>query len=175
MEIILAYVMSLDGFVTDSAGNSPTQWASPEDQAQFQQLVRDCGLVIMGTNTYESHKQFFKHDENILRIVMTRTPEKYATEVVPDHLEFSSLSPSDLTKSLTNMGYTKALMAGGPKLYAEFFKAGLITDLHVTIEPLLLGAGTSAASGVPSQIKLRLIDTVQLNTRGTLLVRYKVV
>lgn len=175
MKITLAYVMSLDGFVTDSAGNAPTQWASIEDQQQFQQLVRDCGLVLMGTNTYESHKHFFTHTENVLRIVMTRHPETYLPEAIPGHLEFTSHSPRDLMTSLQGRGFNKALMAGGPRLYASFFQDRLITDLHITIEPILFGGGISATSGIPNNISLQLIDSMQLNTRGTLLVRYKVV
>jgi dihydrofolate reductase len=175
MEIPLAYVQSLDGFLTDSNGKSPTEWASPEDQEYFKQLVIETGLVIMGTNTYEAHKEILKPHDGLLRVIMTRAPEKYASVQVPGQLEFSSLSPADLIASLENRDFKKALLAGGAKLYSSFFNANLISSLQVTIEPILFGTGECGATGIPINTHLQLIDTRQLNTRGTLLVRYKVV
>ena len=105
---------------------------------------------------------------------MTREPEKYAKEFVSGLLEFSALSPVELLKKLSADGRRKVLLAGGPKLYGEFFKEKLITELHVSIEPVLFGLGLSAASGIPGDVRLQLMDSSQLNANGTLLVRYKV-
>jgi dihydrofolate reductase len=174
MNVILAYVSSLDGFLTNAAGQEASIWASQEDQAQFKQLGLECGVIIVGTNTYESHKAMMKPENGLLRIVMTREPEKYSKELISGSLEFSPLSPADLVKELSVARRRKALLAGGPKLYGEFFKEKLITELHVTLEPMLFGSGLSAASGIPADIRLQLMDTRQLNADGTLLLRYKV-
>lgn len=174
MNVVLAYVTSLDGFLTNSAGQEAAIWASPEDQKQFKELARECGVVVIGTNTYVSHKASLVPENGLLRIVMTREPEKYDKELVSGSLEFSSLSPQELVKKISSGGRRKILLAGGPKLYGEFFKEKIVTELHVTLEPVLFGAGLAAGSGIPSDVALQLMDSVQLNANGTLLLRYKV-
>jgi len=174
MEVILAYVVSADGFLTDSRGRQAPEWASMEDQEHFQNLMPECGVSIIGSNTYEAHKHSFADESPIRRIVMTRKPEKFAGESVPGSIEFTSLSPRDVIRKLEDEGHKKVLFAGGPKLYAQFFKDKLIAELQITTEPLLFGSGLSAAGGIPSDIELMLIDIKRLNQRGTLLARYKV-
>jgi len=174
MEVILAYVSSADGFLTDSASRQPNEWASAEDQRHFQELSTASGVVIIGSNTYDAHKRMLKPSPDIKRIVMTRDPEKYAANQVMGKLEFTSDSPQEVIAKLQAHEYKHVLLAGGPKLYQQFFAAHLITDLEITIEPLLFGAGVSAATGIPSNIKLKLVDSYLLNNAGTLLVKYKV-
>src|SRR3954466_5674918 len=149
MKVILAYVVSLDGFLTDSNGRSPSTWASLEDQKHFKRLMLECGTVIFGTNTFELNKNFLEITKDIQRVVLTRHPEKYKKYEVPGQLEFFSLSPREILARLSNEGREKVLIASGPRLYAEFLREGLVDELHVTIEPLLFGSGLAAASGVP--------------------------
>lgn len=175
MKVTLAYVMSLDGFLTDSEGRSPSAWASREDQEHFKSLMLECGTAIFGTNTFEVNKEFQEISKDILRVVLTRHPERYKDREVPGQLEFHSLSPGDMLRHLEGLGKDKVLLAAGPHLYAEFLKAGLVSELHVTIEPLLFGTGLAAASGIPSKTQLEAIDMKPLNQRSTLLVKYKVV
>lgn len=175
MKVILAYVMSLDGFLTDSGGRSPSTWASPEDQVHFKKLMLECGVVIFGSNTFEINKNFIEISKDILRVVLTRHPEKFAEYHVPGQLEFFSLSPQEILEHLKLEGREKVLIAAGPRLYVEFLREGLVDELHVTIEPLLFGSGLAAASGIPAHTQLETIDILALNQRSTLLVKYKVV
>lgn len=174
MNVILAYVTSLDGFLTNASGQEAIVWASPEDQKQFKTLGLECGIIIVGSNTYEAHKEIMKPEKGLLRIVMTRDENKYSKEHLAGTLEFTSLSPLALVQKLEASGKTSALVAGGPKLYAEFFKEKLVTELRVTMEPYLFGTGLSAACSIPSDIHLQLLSSSQLNTNGTLLLTYKV-
>ena len=56
MRVILAYVVSKDGFLVGPHGEQSAAWASPEDQEHFKKLTHECGVVIIGSNTYEAHK-----------------------------------------------------------------------------------------------------------------------
>ena len=173
MRVILAYVVSKDGFLVGPHGEQSGSWASSEDQEHFKKLARECGVVIIGSNTYEVHKDIFSND-GMRRIVMTRHPEKYTSEKRKE-FEFTSLTPFDVIEQLKSEGREKVLIAGGPALYREFLKTELVGELQETVEPLLIGDGLSAARGVPSNARLELVDTKQLNTRGTLLHTYRVV
>lgn len=171
MKITLSFVASADGRVTGPKGEQSRTWASPDDQSFFAKLVEENGLVILGRNTYEKHKQFFSKTPHIRRIVMTNgAPDKRA----PKGVEFSSLSPTKLVRSLKKQGCKKALLAGGPRLSAAFFKAKLVSELILTIEPRLFGGGLPILEGKIGKPKLALLSVVKINRAGTLLLRYKV-
>ena len=105
---------------------------------------------------------------------MTRDPGKYAAHEIRGKIEFTSDSPQEVIAKLKDHEYKDILLAGGPKLYAQFFAARLITDLEISVEPVLFGSGISAATGIPSNIQLKLVDSSPLNRSGTLLLKYKV-
>ena len=92
----------------------------------------------------------------------------------PKGVEFSSLSPMRLAQSLKKQGCTTALLAGGPRLGAAFFKAKLVSELILTIEPKLFGGGLPVLEGPIGRPKLSLLSVKKLNRAGTMLLRYKV-
>lgn len=55
----------------------------------------------------------------------------------------------DITTTLTKLGFKKILIEGGAITIARFFEAGLLDRLHVSIAPLLIGAGPQGLSTVP--------------------------
>lgn len=171
MKIILSFVTSADGRVTGPKGEQSRTWASPDDQSFFAKLIEENGIVIMGRNTYEEHRQFFSKTPHIRRIVMTSgAPDKRA----PKGVEFSTLSPTKLVLSLKKQGCTEALLAGGPRLSASFFKAKLVNELILTIEPRVFGSGLPILDGPIGKPKLTLTSVKKINAAGTLLLRYAV-
>ncbi|MEN9561333.1 MAG: hypothetical protein RIQ56_606 [Candidatus Parcubacteria bacterium] len=174
MQVTLAFVMSVDGFLLPEDGAQSRDWASKEDQAHFQELLKKNDAVVLGSNTYDAHKNYLLPVKGLLRVVMTRNPQQYQTEEKLGVLEFSPLPVSELLAVLERRGYTKLLIAGGSALYKDFLAEKLVHDLFITIEPLLFGDGLSAATGAAMRAKLQLINTVPLNEAGTLLLHYKV-
>ncbi len=171
MKITLSFVASADGRVTGSKGEQSRTWASPDDQSFFAKLIEENQLVIMGLNTYEEHKQFFSMTPHIRRIIMTSGT---ADDRAPKGVEFSTLSPAKLVKSLEKQGCKKALLAGGPRLSAAFFRAKLVNKLILTIEPRLFGGGLLVLEGAVGKPKLTLVSVKKMNAAGTLLLRYTV-
>ena len=174
MKITLCYVASADGRVTGPKGEQPKRWASPEDQTQFQKLIKENGVVIIGRNTYLAHRKQLKLTPNVRRIVMTAQPGALKKDEVKGRLEFTSLSPVKLVRALEKGGYRRALLAGGPRLSAAFLKAKIVNELYLTIEPKLFGAGLPTLEGNFPQIRMKLLGEKQLNKNGTLLLRYKI-
>ncbi len=171
MKIILSFVASADGRVTGPKGEQSRTWASSDDQSFFTKLIEESGIVIMGRNTYEEHKQFFVKTPHIRRIVMTSgASDKRA----PRGIEFSALSPKRLVQSLEKQGCKQALLAGGPRLSAAFFKANLVNELVLTIEPELFGGGLPVLDGALGKHKLNLVSVKKMNQAGTVLLRYAV-
>jgi len=171
MKVTVAMVTSLDGKTTK--GNKPgaRSWASPEDQAIFQSQIAAHDCLVMGSTTYEEARPFMKPSADKLRIVLTRTPEKFAEDVQPG-LMFSSDSPQEIIKQAANDGHQSLLLVGGATTNARFFDAGLVDEILVTVEPLLFGDGMPLVTALQKTIQLQLAECTRLNDQGTLLLRY---
>lgn len=172
MKIILAMVSSLDGKITK--GNSPNiyEWTSKEDQEYFFSLIAMSNAIIMGSKTYKAVKHRIRLQKKLLRIVLTKNPEKYSHEIVSGQLEFSNESPKELVSRLKKTGYKKILVVGGEKVNTSFLKAKLIDELYLTIEPVVFGKGKNLFEEIELRKSLQLISLRRLNKKGTLLLKY---
>lgn len=174
MKLILVMVTSLDGRSTKGSDEDNHTWTSPEDQKHFMDIIENAKLMIMGSKTYEPAKANMKHKEGRLRIIITRTPEKYASETIPNKLEFTNENPTDLIKRLEDKGFQTGYLVGGAHTNTEFFKQNLVSELWQTLEPKILGEGNGIIGDEVTEISLELIESKKLNEKGTLLLKYKV-
>ncbi len=171
--IICVTVASLNGKTTN--GDDPTiyTWTSKEDQEQFFRLIEHAELILMGRKTYEHARHLMKHTKGRLRIVLTSHPENFASDAIPNQLEFSSENPKVLVKKLADRGFSQALLVGGSHTNTAFLTKNLIDELWLTIEPVIFPTGTPLfTEGVHTQ-KLKLLSIEKLNSQGTLLAKYK--
>jgi len=175
MKLILIMVTSLDGHSTRGSETDNHTWTSEEDQAHFMKVLEESTLVIMGSATYEPAKGQMEHNNEKLRVVITRTPEKYDAEKIDGQLEFTNEKPTELLKRLESQGYTKGLLVGGARTNTEFFKEGLVTQLWQTIEPKILGVGNGIIGDEKVDVSLRLLSSEKMNEKGTLLLKYAVI
>lgn len=149
-------VMSANGLTT-RGDESPSSWASVEDQEHFAQLREKADVIIMGRKTYEEVKSHIKNDGK-LRIVMSRATHE----------------PRNVLAELKVQGHSNVLLVGGSELNATFFEEKLIDEIYLTIEPELFAEGLPLAQGLSHGVELELITVKQLNPRGTLLLHYRV-
>jgi dihydrofolate reductase len=173
MKITLAMVESADGKIT--YGDSPKihNWTSKEDQQHFAKMVEQANLIVAGSKTYDSAKKMMKLQAGKLRVILTRDPSKYADQIVPGQLEFTSETPQALTDRLEKQGYNEMLLAGGGEINGLFFDAGLVDELLLTVEPKLLGNGKSITTQ-KNISSMKLISVEKLNDQGTLLLKYQI-
>jgi len=162
MKVILAMVVSADGKST-KGDLPPKEWASREDQIYLSKLIRKQKLIVMGSNTYLSAKKIIKLSPKTLRVVLTKSPKKYKKDLVAGQLEFSSDSPTTLVKSLEHLGYKQMLLLGGIEVNTSFFKANLINELWLTIEPKIFGKGKGVVAEKTFDINLKLKSLEKLN------------
>lgn len=174
MKIILAIVTSLDGKSTKDS-QSPSQWASQEDQQKFFSLIKKHNLIVMGKNTYLIRKPYLKLVPGKLRVVMTRHPEKFKKDQLPGVLEFINQSPKQLVRKLEQKGYKQMLLVSGPKLNTAFLKDKLIDELLLTLEPKIFGQGKGLVDQIPLDVNLKLKSIKRLNPQGTLLLKYQII
>lgn len=173
MKLTLLLVTSLDGITNQGLDEDHHLWTSKEDQDIFNKKRDRSPLIIMGSNTYRGAKPHMIHQEGRLRVIMTRTPEKYESESIPGKLEFTNENPTTLINRLASEGFQEGILVGGANLINEFLKEKLITEIWVTIEPWIKGDGLHMAIE-KLNVPLKLLSFEKINERGSLHLKYSV-
>lgn len=172
MKTILVFVSTLDGKITQWGMPYVKKWSSEEDQHYFQKIWDSSLLTVMGSSTYDAEPIAPSSKHHL--IIMTRNPSKYKSREVVGQLEFTSQSPAQLVAHYKKTGISQILLVGGPRLATSFFKAQLIDEVWLTIEPKIFGTGGNFVINENLNIDLRLISVEKVNERGTLITKYAV-
>lgn len=170
--LVLIAAQSLDGFIArpDRPG---TGFCSEADAQFLRDALKDFDSLIMGRKTYDTLRERIARSRSRrhLRKIVTRAPDRYATETRPDLVEFTTDPPADVLAELAARGRGKTALLGGGELYTQYLQAGAVDELWITVEPLLFGGGT-ALMGNAGEQRLTLLSTRQLND-DTVLLKYK--
>jgi dihydrofolate reductase len=175
VQVVLIVAQSLDGFITrhDTPGAG---WASAADQRWFRSQLALFESQIMARTTYETVREEIRgrtREADPVRMIMTRHPEAFAADTVPDKLEFSAATPPELLARLEDLGVGNCALLGGAAAHDAFLEAGLVDELRVTIEPRLFGGGTPVVRHLQDR-HLELIDIQRLPDSDSCVARYKV-
>lgn len=170
----MVMVASVDGKTTSWNTSTVSEWTSIEDKNHFKKVILENNLIIMGRKTFEDSKSMLVHSEDKLRIIITKNPEKYTSDETPGMIEFTNDKPETLLRKLSSRGYKKAILAGGSKINRLFFKSGLVNEIWLTIEPIIIGKGNELIAPDEFKFNLKLKSINSLNKTGTLLVKYDV-
>ncbi len=162
MKITLIAAISADGKIAEKADQSSLDWTSKEDTQFFIETTKQAGTVVMGRKTFATINKPLKGRR---LIILTSNPSQDAP--MPG-VEFTSEGPAELVRRLADEGVAQLALAGGSSVYGQFLKAGLVTDVYLTIEPILFGAGVPLAQGF-GRIPLKLESIKQLNEQSILL------
>ncbi|MBI2473286.1 dihydrofolate reductase [Candidatus Uhrbacteria bacterium] len=162
MNIWLIAAISANGFIAESSGQRSLDWTSREDLEFFIQKTKEAGVVIMGRKTFETIGRPLKERR---LIVMTRQEGMMAQM---EGVEWWSGRVVELVNKLTEEEVRSIVIAGGSSIYSQFLEAGLVTDLYLTIEPVLFGTGVPFASGF-DRMNLTLVEVKKLNQQSVLL------
>lgn len=166
LSIALYYTASLDGFIADDENNTPWSKTSWEAYLLFCTQVQN---LIMGRKTYE----LFISDpttrcltfENL--VVVSNDLTRPVNGFVP------AASPTDAIGTLLSRGVTQAVLIGGSQVASAFLAAGLISEVRIDIEPIILGSGIKMfLPGVPST-RLKFLSS-ECDQFGRVTVRYRI-
>ncbi len=174
MKVVAIAVASINGKITKGLDSNIYSWTSKEDSNFFFSKISASKLIVMGSSTYEVVRDRIKPKKGRLRIVLTKTPQKYSRDKVTGVLEFSGLKPVDLISSLEKQGYGQMLLVGGSAIYSAFLKEKLIDEIYLTVEPLIFGDGKELFAKGDFASDLSLVRIEKLNDRGSLLLKYKI-
>lgn len=169
MKIIWSPAVTLDGNIAKADGNS--DWPTQTDGDQFHELVRKCGCVIVGKNTFDQYVGEVFPVEGATTFVWTHTPSE-GKKV--EGVEYIAGSPNEVIAAIEAKGYKECVLAGGSTTNNAFVGAGLVDEISATIYPLLFGSGMRLLSADNIDLKLEFIDSTNIGD-GVIRNRYRVI
>jgi dihydrofolate reductase len=155
--LIYMAIPSLDGYVNDEQGKF--DWAMPDAEvhAFVNDLERPIGTHLYGRRMYETLAfwETLESDHPVMRdfarvwraadkVVYSRTLEAVSSARTRIEREFDP----DAVRALPG-----DISIGGPTLAAEAFRAGLVDECHLLLNPVVVGGGTPA---LPRDLRLDL-------------------
>lgn len=160
MRIFIIAAVTADGFIARNNHEFP-DWTSKEDKRSFVQLTK-AAVLIFGGNTFRAIGRPLPNRRNI---VYTRQ------KLVVAGVEATVLPPVKLVGQLQREGHDQIAICGGSTIYSLFLEAGIVSELYLTVEPLLFGTGVPLLSQ-PATAQLELQEQTKLNS-DSILLHYK--
>lgn len=170
MKVVMYMAMSVNGYIAREDGTE--DFLSDQDWKSMVELAQKYKNIIVGRKTYEINQTWTDEDnlrsiKGIRKVVVSNQPNLKMIEGFE-----LSLSPEDALSRLSD--YQTAFLIGGGTLNGNFATKGLIDEIVLNVEPALIGKGRQVFAGSDFDLRLRLLDTKQLND-SLVQLRYEVV
>lgn len=162
--------ISLDGFVAKLNGDSDS-WVNPADEARYQAEVKRCGSLIVGRTTYEQYKEDFKaYGKDVMLFVCTTDKSQQDTA----NVTFVNGSAEEIIQDISERGYDELVVCGGGEVNGMLAKAGLVDEIVISIQPVVLGEGIPLFGSHKPMLKLEL-TSINQDIEGVVQNHYKVI
>ena len=173
MKTTLLMATTLDGKIGRDSSHL-VDWTGKEDKKLFIRLTKEAGVIIMGSNTFDTIEKPLPKRKNI---VMTQNKSRIKDTLSnalssDEDLIFTDKTPKEILKDLDSQGFKSAVLIGGSQINSLFLKAKLINEIYVTIVPRFFGKGLSMFSE-KIDTKLDLVSTQQM-AYGHILLKYTI-
>jgi dihydrofolate reductase len=162
-KLVYAAITSLDGYIEDAEGSFA--WSAPDEEvhAFVNDLEREIGTYLYGRRLYEvmavwetmdlTGEPAAMHDyaeiwKNADKVVYSRTLDEPSTSRTRIERNFD---PAAVLRLKEEAG--RDLSVGGAELAAVALTAGLVDELHLFLNPVVVGGGKRA---LPDGIRLDL-------------------
>lgn len=155
MRTLTYYVaMSLDGFIAHEDGSYDGFVWDDEFVADFMESLNQFDTVLMGRKTYEVGLKEGKTSPypTMRQIVFSRTMTSRPDEAI----ELVSDNMVETVRNLKQEDGQPIWLCGGGMIAATLFKAGLLDEIIIKVNPVLFGSGIRLFSEAIPQTALRL-------------------
>lgn len=154
---------SLDGFIARKNGD--LDWidranatVSAGEDCGYAAFMATVDVLIMGRNSYEKVLTFGAWPYEKPVVVLSRNPIDIPAAIAAT-VTYSSETPAALHARLSKQGAKRLYIDGGNTIQ-RFLAAGLITDLTITLIPVILGEGIPLFGPLPQDISLTHTETI---------------
>src|SRR5574339_1305119 len=138
MKVILYMAMSVNGIIARE--NNEEDFLSHQSWISMLELCKETGTLIWGRKTQEVvktwDKKYLEEIQSIRKIIVSTEKN------LPLEEGFTVVnSPKEALERLQNEGFETALVVGGSTLNSSFAKEGLIDEVILNIDPVIVGKG----------------------------------
>ncbi len=162
-KLIYSAIASLDGYVADAEGKF--DWSAPDEEvhAFVNQLARPLGTHLYGRRMYEvlvawetmetagqpaEIEDFAAIWRGADKVVYSRTLESASSARTRIEREFD---PEAVRRRKAEA--ERDISIGGPELAGQALRAGLVDEVHLFLNPVIVGSGNPA---LPADLRLPL-------------------
>lgn len=162
---------SLNGKITGPSGGFE-EYSSGEDKKWLQQVIEDSDVLLMGRKTFELHAQKTKKPMIILSKKVQGISLRQDTEQM---VHWFNDRPEDLYQLCDLLQYKTITLLGGAQVYSWAIENQVLTDIYVTIEPVLFSKGLNMVNSENIDLSKRwkLQSHQLLNKKGSVLLHYQ--
>ena len=170
---------SLDGFHVDAAGAFDWPNVDEEFHHYSTRQLNDVDTLLFGRVTYEHMAAFWPTAEaeaalpvttGRMRALRKLVVSSTLTEVTWENSELVATDPVPVVRELlARPGEGDVAVFGSSTLTAGLLEAGVVDELRVMVNPILLGGGTSLFTGLTGRAPLRLARTTSFRNGNVLL------
>ena len=171
MKIIIAAVVSADGFIAGAHDPHPSTWSSDEDKAWFAKMLARYQFHVLGRKTFEVIRP--RATPTALKLVLTHQPRLYRHLNVPKQLEFRNLTPAQVVANYHDR-FNACFVLGGAEIYTAFLESQRVDEIFIVTEPVQLHEGVPMLERgqTLNDFGFYQISATPMNTKGTILHQY---
>lgn len=158
LEVVYYVAASLDGYIATPGGG--IDWLAPfeasgEDYG-YARFYDSVDAVIVGSTTFQHSLTFgsWPYPGKPVWVFSSR-----ALDVDRDDVTVTADAPDVVSREIEERGLCRAWLVGGGALAGSFRQAGLITELIVSVIPIILGEGIPLFGAPGPQRRLRLLES----------------
>lgn len=152
--------ISLNGVIATSENKE--DFLSNDNWNEFVNAVEQTKCLIWGRKTYELvrnwDKKYLDSLSGFTKVIISRDPNLR----LDDGFTLAA-SPEEAIKILSEKGFTEAILTGGSKNNTSFAKLGLIDEIIVDVEGVVVGKGIPLFDPEDFVIKLEFIDSKKIS------------
>lgn len=151
--------ISANGIIATKTGSE--DFLSHDNWIQFVKLANRVGCFIWGRKTYDAvikwEGDYLNDLKDVKKIIVSHTPiELKAGFALAD-------SPERALAILNEGGFKEAIITGGSTLNSEFAKRGLIDEVILDVNAVILGTGIPVFAPEDFELKLKLTESVKVS------------
>ena len=189
-EVILKMSVSIDGFVSGSAGEADWIFGSDEEPIKWGvQSISGAGVHIMGSRTFRDMAAYWPTATGPFAAPMNEIPKVYfsrsgaaettralvdaqaatagsppATDAATESWDNARVATGDLREEiarLVNEPGGEIVAHGGAAFASSLVAEGLVNEYRLLTHPVALGRGLPIFAGASSRTPLELVDVIR--------------
>ena len=164
--LCIAYIASsIDGKISKHKKTMP-DWTSVEDWKFFQKELAKCDAVVVGRNTYLAAADRLRKRNTFVLTQRIKTSRRLGRVLF--------INPLNVNLSEVLRKYRQVAIVGGSQVFSYMLNIGLMDELYITLEPIVLGDGKEMFERLIAKKRFKLLSVRKINLIGSILLHYRI-